>query len=194
MSALGVAEIADRIQLEPGGWFVVVVEDAQLDSSTRELEEELAFLLEGGTAGSVRVSRDASAPQVLIDETVKMGPEDVVVLPLPGASVEPVARVLDYDRARLIHGPRGVIITSKAGLQVLAAVAPNLWSWIGPRTWLLDPKAGQIDIAARLASLREGTGLTDAEVLQRAATGTLRPDPVFAEWLVLLGRGDLLGH
>jgi hypothetical protein len=192
MRPLGIAEIADRIQLEPGGWSAVVVDDAHVDSITQKLEEELAFLLEGDSTGNVRVLRYGSAPQSLIESVAKLKPEDVAVLPLPQGSIEQVVRVLDYERARLVHGPRGVILTSGAGVAILATVAPNLWSWIGPRAWLLDPTAGQLDIAARLASLHEGTGLTDSEVIERAEAGTLGPDPVFAEWLVLLGRSDLL--
>jgi len=36
--------------------------------------------------------------------------------------------------------------------------------------------------------------MSDAEVLLRAEAGTLEADPVFSEWLVLLGKGDLLGR
>ena len=46
---------------------------------------------------------------------------------------------------------------------------------------------------ARLASLREWSGMTDEEVIARAARGELSPDPQYALWLVLLNRGDLLG-
>lgn len=38
----------------------------------------------------------------------------------------------------------------------------------------------------RLRALRESTGLTDAEVLAQAKTGTLPPGPEYAEWVILL--------
>ena len=87
-----------------------------------------------------------------------------------------------------------MILTSEVGVIALAAEAPNFWSWVGPRVWNLDPLAGQLDREARLASLREGTGLSDAEMLLRVEAGALKLDPVIAEWLVLLGKGDLLGN
>jgi hypothetical protein len=41
-------------------------------------------------------------------------------------------------------------------------------------------------------ALRRWSGLEDLEVIRRAEAGTLSPDPEYAEWLTLLGRGDLL--
>lgn len=194
MSTLGVAEFADRTLLEPGGWSVVVVEEARIDATTRRLEEELTFWIEEEGVGSVRVFSERHTAPALVEELAGMTPEDVALLPLSADVIVPVSRVLDYERARLSGRPRGVIITSEAGLQLLAAEAPSFWSWVGPRVWHIDPLAGQLDVEARLSSLRQGTGLTDAEVLQRAEAGTLTLDPVFAEWLVLLGRGELLGR
>ncbi|WP_437590077.1 hypothetical protein [Sorangium sp. So ce1000] len=194
MSALGLAALADRTLMEPGGWSAVVVDEARIDAATRALEEELAFWLEEEGAGRVQVFTGRHSPSALIEELTRMTPEDVALLPLPAAVIGPACRSLDYERARLAGHPRGVLLTSEAGLQVLATEAPNFWSWVGPRVWHLDLRAEQLDAKARLASLRLGTGLSDAEVLQRAEAGTLTPDPVFAEWLVLLGRGDLLGR
>jgi hypothetical protein len=193
MSAVGLAELADRAHMEPGGWSVGLVEESQIGATTRDLEEELTVLLDAEGSGSVRTfsGRD---PELLIEELAGLGAEDIVLLPLPAAMVLTVSRALDYGRTRLVGGPRGVILTSEAGLRELAAEAPNFWSWVSSRVWIVEPLAGQLDSEARLSSLRHGTGLSDAEVLQRAEAGTLAPDPVFAEWLVLLGRGDLLGR
>ena len=172
----------------------MVVDEARIDATTRELEEELTFWLDEEGIGSVRVFPERRATAALVEELARMMPEDVALLPLPADIIVPVSRALNYERARLAGRPRGVILTSEAGLQALAAEAPNLWSWVGPRVWHIDPLAGQLDAEARLSSLRQGTGLTDEEVLRRAEAGTLTPDPVFAEWLVLLGKGELLGH
>jgi hypothetical protein len=193
MIALGLAEFADRSLMEPGGWSAVVVDEARIGATARALEEELTFWLDEEGVGSVRVFQERLPAPALIEELARMTSEDVALLPLPADIIVPVSRSLDYERARLAGRPRGVIVTSEAGLQALAAEAPNFWSWVGPRVWHLDALAGQLDAEARLSSLRQGTGLTDREVLERAEAGTLPPDPVFAEWLVLLGRGELLG-
>ncbi len=195
MRALGLAELADRTSLEPDGWSVVVVEEARLDATTQALAEELTLLLEDEGTGSVRILSELQAGPALIEELAGLEPQDVALLPLPADMIVSAAHALDYGRGQLVGRPRGVILTSEAGVRVLAADAPNFWSWVGPRVWHnLDPLAGQLDTGARLASLRQGTGLSDAEVLRRAEAGSLTPDPVFAEWLVLLGKGELLGH
>jgi hypothetical protein len=49
------------------------------------------------------------------------------------------------------------------------------------------------EIEQRLAALRAWASCGDAEVIQLAETGQLPRDPEYAEWLTLLGRGDLLG-
>lgn len=194
MTALGLAELADRTCLEPSGWSVVVVEETRLDETTEALREELSFLLEedeGG--GSVRVLSGHQAGSALIAQIALLNLEDVVLLSLTADVVESVARSFDYERGRLVGGPRGVILTSEAGVRALASEAPNFWSWIGPRVWGVDSRAGQLDRDARLASLREGSGMSDAEMLLRVEARTIKLDPVIAEWLVLLGKGDLLG-
>lgn len=192
MEKLGLSELSDRILLEPGGWGVLVVDEARIGSVARELAEELTFALEQEGAGSVRIFGRLPDDLPLLDEIGGLGEGDIALLPLGAARIEPVTRLLDYGRARLAKGPKGLIVTSEEGVLSIAVGAPNLWSWIGPRVWGLDPGAGHLDVEARLGSLREGTGLQDTDVIERGEAGTLPADPVFAEWLVLLGRGDLL--
>ncbi len=194
MNALGLAELADETSLVPGGWSVLLVEEHEIEATTEELREELSFLLEDEGVGSVRVFSGGQTGPTLVEELARLEPDDVAVLPLPVDRAEEVSRSLDYGRARLVGRPRGVIVTAEASVQVLAAKAPNLWSWVSARVWRLDPGEGRLDLEARLKSLREGTGFSDAEVIARAEAGTLPPDPVFAEWLVLLGKADLLAQ
>lgn len=75
--------------------------------------------------------------------------------------------------------------------------SPHLASWLTSSVSFLDPNfegLSEAERAERLSGLRTEMGLTDTEVVERAATGSLARDPLFAEWLVLLGRGDLLAH
>lgn len=84
-----------------------------------------------------------------------------------------------------------VFVGDDAAIDRFAAGAPHLFSLLGGHVLPWAPPA--LDVEARLASLRAGTGLSDQQVIDQASTGTLLADPVFAEWLALLGRGDLLG-
>ena len=61
------------------------------------------------------------------------------------------------------------------------------------RTVYLGTSEFAATVLERLESLRQWSGMTDEEVITRAEQGTLPGDPPYAEWLVLLGRGDLLG-
>lgn len=73
--------------------------------------------------------------------------------------------------------------------------APNLASWLGGQLLSWDGAAELLTPAekeARLAHLREKLGKTDEQVIEMARTGRPLDEPDYAEWLVLLDRGDLV--
>jgi hypothetical protein len=110
---------------------------------------------------------------------------------------------LGRDRTRLepqwTKGTRSegvvVLVLDVEAYGALQAGAPNLASWIGGSVFEVAGESGQspVDRERRLHELRRWADMTDDEVVRAAQTGSLRADPYFAEWLVLLGRGDLLG-
>jgi hypothetical protein len=108
---------------------------------------------------------------------------------------------LDRDRTRLERGPGqtdgtiAVLVMSVEAYAALQSNAPNLASWIGGSVFYVMAEAAlsSNDRAARLGELRRWASMSDADVVRAATEGTLPEDPYYAEWLVLLGRGDLLG-
>jgi len=98
---------------------------------------------------------------------------------------------MERERNRIVGTGSVVFLGTEEQLGRVAARAPHCWSLVGPDYWVIEPGA-QLDVAARLADLRAQTGLTDAQVLDAVASGRLPADPLWAEWLALLGRGDLL--
>jgi hypothetical protein len=107
-------------------------------------------------------------------------------------------RSLDANRTRLMRNDTTILILDEAGAGCLENFAPNLASWVGGRVWrLADDAAAPVlspgEIDQRLAALRAWAGRADAEVIRLAEAGQLPRDPEYAEWLTLLGRGDLLG-
>ena len=48
------------------------------------------------------------------------------------------------------------------------------------------------DVEKRLVAMREHYGFSDEEVVASAIAGTIPPDPDYCEWLVLIGRSDLI--
>ncbi|HEX2686003.1 MAG TPA: hypothetical protein VHN14_05270 [Kofleriaceae bacterium] len=105
-------------------------------------------------------------------------------------------RLLDRRRSSLSRPGLMVFVTTPDSFGDLMQAAPNLSSWLGgfvferPRdeTWA-EPARAQ-----RLAALRSWAHKSDTDVIEAATRGQLPADPEYAEWLVLLGRGDLLDN
>ena len=94
---------------------------------------------------------------------------------------------------------RAVTVVSPVGVgSSLTMVLPPSSEWrhshVRATDFLPDGAGNWATFALRCAMPWPTSSVTHAEVLQRAEAGTLAPDPVFAEWLVLLGKGDLLAH
>ena len=108
--------------------------------------------------------------------------------------VAPDWALLDRRRSSLSH--RGVLIfvTTHSSFDELMRSAPNLASWLGAQVFAHVSDGAGLDAARvrRLEALRSLASRSDADVIRAAEQGTLPRDPEYAEWLVLLGRGDLL--
>jgi hypothetical protein len=102
--------------------------------------------------------------------------------------------VLDRRRSALARTAVVVFATTPDGFGELMQAAPNLASWIGALAFAYeDPTAHQAELRARrLEALRAWAQKSDDDVLREARDGRLPADPEYAEWLVLLGRADLM--
>jgi hypothetical protein len=91
---------------------------------------------------------------------------------------------------------RGVVLVlSSESAKTMFSYAPNIVSWLGSRVYsfLKDTELLSVEeIQERLTALREWSGLTDSQIIEMAETGILPSEPEYAEWLVLLERGDLI--
>lgn len=106
-------------------------------------------------------------------------------------------RLLDRRRSSLQRRAVTVLVTTAEHFADSMRHAPNLMSWLGAEVFAfpgLETQQGKQarDREQRLLALRAWSGLTDDAILEAAAAKTLPRDPEYAEWLVLLGRGDLL--
>jgi hypothetical protein len=103
---------------------------------------------------------------------------------------------MDVNRSRLQRRGATVLVLDLASIEHLENQAPNFASWIGGNIWHLV-KARPLDkilTEQRLVALRGWSGLGDLDIVRLAESGKLPPDPEYAEWLTLLGRGELLGQ
>ncbi|MBD2298607.1 ABC transporter permease [Nostoc sp. FACHB-87] len=102
---------------------------------------------------------------------------------------------LDCQRSKLMRKYGVVLILSPESAKTMFSYAPNIVSWLGSRVYsfLKDTELLSIEERQeRLEALREWSGLTDSQVIDMAEAQTLPPEPEYAEWLVLLDRGDLI--
>lgn len=194
LKPMGAAEAALRLMARRGrgDWMALVVEpDADITSAATELAEEMEAL---GDSVVERVSSAVNAEDLAARLATQRGP--VVLSGLDGWPAPEWAH-FDCLRSRFAREERTALVLGRTTFERVVHEAPNFSSWLGASVVAYKPDASVLndeEQARRLEALREWGGLTDEGVLARASSGTLPRDPEFAEWLVLLGRGDLLGR
>jgi len=102
---------------------------------------------------------------------------------------------LDLMRSALERKGPIILWLSSDCIPGIVEHAPNIRSFIGGSLFCAGPEGGLMteeDREKRLRELREFYDLTNDQVIERARSKALPSEPHFVEWLVLLGRGDLV--
>ncbi len=102
---------------------------------------------------------------------------------------------LDVNRSRMETGSLLIFSVDFKTAGNFLDNAPNLRSYFGANIFTVGPDPSWMSpqqIDDRLNDLRSEYHLSDSEVVSRAIHGDLSPEPHLLEWLVLLGRGDLV--
>ncbi len=173
-----------------GDWLVLIV---QSNDDVQSAANEFGDLLE--MVGSCAVSRIIGASNVeelAVQLSAAQGP--VVI---SGLDAWPASEWAHFDhlRSRFSRHERTALLIHEQTLRHIMQQAPNLSSWLGASVVNYAPESVVLteeQREQRLSALRSWAGLTDAEVVSRAEAKELPLDPEFAEWLVLLHRGDLI--
>jgi hypothetical protein len=194
LKPMGAAEAGLRFMARRGlgDWMVLVVAPSV---ETAVAAEELADEME--TAGGVAVARIAGATNAEDLAQRLAATRDPAIA--SGLDDWPASEWAHFDRlrSRFTRGERTALVLGQAAFESLAQQAPNFSSWLGASVMAYQPDASVLtddERSRRLEALRAWAELSDDEVLARATAGTLPRDPEYAEWLVLLHRGDLLGR
>lgn len=191
---LFVHELALRVLVrsQHGDWTIVLTDN----NDVPKIAEALATALE--ELEKIKVARiyDAAEPHDLVT-SIRRAEQSTTVVAVSPEFKEEQWRVVDHLRSWLEGISSVILILPRESVNALARGAPNLVSWVGGditqvRTY--DESEAAAERQHRLAELRRKTGLSDDDVIVRAEQKLLPPDPEFAEWLVFLGRGDLLGR
>lgn len=166
-----------------------LAEGAELEIALGELEDELHTLEPRAEIARI-LPRDG---EELISDIAAAAAE-LILVDARSFSAHDWA-LLDRRRSSIAH--RGVLVfmTTPASFGELMRVAPNLASWLGGQVFAYprDEAVVAAHRARRLAALQAWASRSNAEIIKAARAGTLPPDPEYAEWLVLLGHGELLG-
>lgn len=186
ITPLGRLELASRIALSDadGAWFVVGAE--MLLEESELLAAELSSILR---------------EQVLVVELVE--PQELVSVSLSNRAhpivlhaSSKVAEGLELDQWRnsLVRDRSGVLVLPPPVIGALATRYPHFTSWVGNEVHLVaeDRFLDQEAKTARLEALRARFGMSDDELIRRVRDKKALADPEIGEWLVLIGRGDML--
>ena len=184
-----VPELAMQLvaSLGPGSYWVYLVELGVGSSTLAQLDEEVR-----GLDDAVEVER-YEGPAAALPLWVAKAKAPVLLVDATGFGAEEWAS-LDLQRSSLAHEGPVVFLAGHEGFSDLMRVAPNLASWLGGNVVANDDGKHAIEDARahRLGALQSTFKMSNDEVVRAASEGNLPRDPDYAEWLVLLGRGDLL--
>ncbi|MDC3954131.1 hypothetical protein [Polyangium jinanense] len=188
---MGADELAMRVVARsvPGAFFTLLAPDADVARAAAVVSEEISSF---GDEAALRVEpKDALAFTRRIQEHAS-GP--VVVSGVDGFTGTEWAH-LDLLRSRLAHDGAIVLVMGEQSFARLMRAAPNFASFLGGSLWRWDRSSSILsheEREARLRALQAWSGRTNDDVVSLAQRGELPRDPEYAEWLVLLDRGDLL--
>jgi hypothetical protein len=191
--SLSLGEFALRIAARPGrgDWFVLLVPQGQSEAAADALLEEMSVPPEQTVK---KVTRPVDASE-LARRSQEACNAVLLVSGLEGFSEDEWMH-MDLLRSQFQREAAIVLLLDESAAERVQRRAPNLMSWIGSSVWTLAPDAESLspeERETRLQALRQWANRTDQQILDLAERGQLPADPAYAEWLVLLNRGDLLG-
>jgi hypothetical protein len=187
-------DLVRRIDLrgdESEGWFVLLRPSSGEPAFIEDLEGEASARWDR----KIRVIDVSQKGVSELCHLLRQPADDGVVLVGMDNWSDEQLQSLDIRRSSLARRGFVVVLLNMGGIRRLFQNAPNLRSWIGGSQFQTAPDPGRMNAEekrARLAALREHHKLSDEDVVRMAKAGTLPVSPEFAEWLVLLDRGDLV--
>jgi hypothetical protein len=185
-------EIARRLEIRgETGWLAVLSPTADSTAALDQLQTELQAILQ-------KPARVIQLEPSTFDELRKAlhQPDDDAVILTGGTGLTPEKwRSLDLMRSALERKGPVILWLASDDIANLANFAPNIRSLIGGSIFIAGPDGGvmtEMERQERLKELSEHFGFSGDEAVRKAEARELPHEPEFVEWLVLLGRGDLV--
>jgi hypothetical protein len=189
-------DLACRIELrgdEPAGLFLLRRPQEDVPDFVSDLAAELRLR----RRGELRIFDGGGSTVTAVICGISEQAADAVLVHGLEAWGEEEWRALDLNRAELDRRGPIIFLLSADAVDRFFRYAPNLRSWLGGGLYEAASDPGLLSDAERqqrLQQLADQYQMTDEQVVEGAKRGTLPPAPEFAEWLVLLGQGELVGR
>ena len=192
LTSVSIDEFLQRIGSQPNGntWSALITSNLDSQQLVDDLQETLNIFAEC-EIGCFSANDETNT----LVQQIKKATEDYLILWNFEQWDKNNWYEFDCMRSYLMRKRGLVLILSPESVKNMFSYAPNIISWLGSRVYsfLKDTELLSIEeIQERLATLREWSGLTDSQIIEMAQTQTLPPEPEYAEWLVLMERGDLI--
>lgn len=185
-------EIARRLEIRgENGWLAVLSPATDSSAGLDQLQADLRSVLQKPTRA---IQLQPSTFEEL-REAMHQPDDDAVILSSGTSLTQEKWRSLDIMRSALERKGPVILWLSPGDVANLTGYAPNIRSFIGASIFLAGPDGSIMTDAERqerLNDLSQHFGFTGDEAVRRAEAGESPHEPEFVEWLVLLGRGDLL--
>jgi hypothetical protein len=190
---LSIDELLQRVGAQPEDgniWFVLTLPLEHHADLAEDLADVLAIFTESGVDS-------LSGSAGVIPFVTSIASTDAASLILSGFEQWTMQdwRQLDGLRSNLTVQRNAFLLLSELATSLMLNHAPNLASWIGGRVYPFTYGTEFLTIDEqedRLMHLRQWADQTDDEIIALAENNQLSPEPEYGEWLVLLGRGDLI--
>jgi len=172
-------------------WAVLVVKSEDMIFTVSDLEDTLEIFIESPIA----VISGENGARELIKQVETSAQEYLLLWQLEAWKLVDW-QSFDGFRSRLDKGKKGgLILLTEQSTHSLMRYCPNFASWLGAKVFDFEKDAELLtkeETNLRLDALQKWAKLSSDQVIKMAEKRQLPHDPEYAEWLILLNRGDLL--
>jgi hypothetical protein len=192
LSSISTDTLLQKIGVQPDGniWITLVVKTSDINEVVEDFSETVSIFSECET----KVISAQDGVSALIKEIVPSSADYLLLWNFETWNCKDWYR-FDVSRSSLSKPCGGMLVLSSTSAEMMLNCAPNFCSWVGSRVYALDKNSEFLtdqERETRLSALREWSGRSDADVIESAESHELPPIPEYSEWLILLGRGDLI--
>lgn len=192
LSSTSTDTLLQKLGAQPNGniWTALIVETLDIDEVVLELSETISIFAEC----EIKIISAQSGAFELINQILRPSEYFLLLWNFETWTSEDWHR-LDACRSDLSKHRGGMLVLPSTSAEMMLNCAPNFCSWVGSRVYALAKDSELLtdpESEVRLSALREWSGLSDADVITSAESHQLPLTPEYGEWLVLLGRGDLI--